>query len=369
MKRRLTWAGVAALLTLGGAISASIVAGGGGSGPGSSTTCATFFTTFGIPPTVSGFPCAANTGVPSGVALTAYTGPSTINTCNETSGGANGIVNGVIDRKMITGGLTITASRGTNMMGLTQAAQSDPARACVVITNSKIEQTSCANTTCTGVIAAIDTTFNQTGPTYIANTEIVQDANLDNNSFAAGSSNTYYWNDLIHGGRIVIRVSGGNNEIHNTYAYDVGGVPGSHGDMVLSNGNSFPNLIDHSTLSANQQPGSNPDSTDGDTDLFGDNSPGIVLFTVVNSLFLPTAGSYEAYTGADQVANGKPFPIGTHLIWRNNVFTRGSNGIGGGAFGFIADWGNNSGNVWCGNTLDDGSQSSGGKSLPASFGC
>ena len=77
--------GIAAVL-VGGAIAGGIITQTGGGG---GQSC----------PAFPSFPDAACTGVPSGVTLTSYTGPTTITTNNT-----------VIDSKLITSGLDIQAS-------------------------------------------------------------------------------------------------------------------------------------------------------------------------------------------------------------------------------------------------------------------
>jgi len=73
---------------------------------------------------------------------------------------------------------------------------------------------------------------------------------------------------------------------------------------------------------------------------------------VENNLLMASMDpAYCVYTGASQPL--KAFPTGSNLVWRNNVWQRGTNGRCA-TYGAVADWKSGNGNVWCNNTWSDG---------------
>lgn len=97
-------------------------------------------------------------------------------------------------------------------------------------------------------------------------------------------------------------------------------------------------------------------STDGgctaDVSLFGDFDP-VTNVTVERNLLKANASSisYCAYGGHQP---SKAYPVATGIVYRDNVFERGSNGRCG-VYGPVTSFDPTaSGNVWSGNTWDDG---------------
>jgi hypothetical protein len=276
------------------------------------------------PPVVGAFPSIANTGVPTGTNLTAYTGPMDIRTCGV-----------VIDSKIVTGNLTILAGNGTR-------SASTP---CVTIRKSLIKGSiddKWADFVCGARIGC--------GPVVISDTEVAFPRAAD--VAAVSDSNIYMWRTYVHGARSGVQCDG-FCEIHDSYLVADHEYQDAHMDAFISNGNSGHKMVlDHNSFLCAPVNGPVPDGAGcaADVGLFGDFSP-ISNMVVTNNLFKATShAGYCAYTGAG--LSGKPFPIGTHLVWRGNVWQRGANlkcGFG----GAVRDWKAYTGNSWCNNLWDD----------------
>lgn len=148
------------------------------------------------PPSAGGFPSAANTGVPAGVALTPYTGPSRI-----TEPGT------VIDSKLVTTPLVITAGAHN-----------------VTIRNSVIR----AN----GYFLVL----NGEGATnlQIIDSELDGNGNTSNDA-AVGGENYTIVRANIHGTVDGLKI-GDNVTVQDSYIHDLARSPGSHNDGIQSLG-------------------------------------------------------------------------------------------------------------------------------------
>ncbi len=72
--------------------------------------------------------------------------------------------------------------------------------------------------------------------------------------------------------------------------------------------------------------------------------------TIERNLF-NTSGSYCTYAGS---VDGKPYPEGTNIRYRDNMFgTKYMPKCG--IYGPVVSWDDNAGNVWTGNIWQDGS--------------
>ncbi|MET0188601.1 MAG: DUF4082 domain-containing protein [Pseudonocardia sediminis] len=252
-------------------------------------------------PPATGFPDASNTGVPAGVALSAYTGPRTITTPGT-----------VIDAKQITGGLDI---RTTDVM----------------ITRSSV----------TGNVDV-----SESGSLSISDTFI--DAG-DRSGTGLGAYNyTAIRVHVIGGNRSMLCVK--NCTIRDSYVHgqmiDEGGTNHESGIRMEQN-----TTLIHNTIGCDA-PTIPPDAgcSAGLTG-YGDFAP-VQNNLIQNNLFLPTPGGACAYGGSSA---GKPYSDGARDIrFIDNVFSRGKTGKCGYWFP-IADFDSSApGNVWQGNVWDDG---------------
>jgi hypothetical protein len=238
----------------------------------------------------------------------------------------------VIDSKIVNSGLDIVAGNGTH-------SASTP---CVTIKNSRI-------------MGNIDTSYagQNHGPLVITDSELAIPTPNDNTFAGLTQSNWYAWRINIHGARTNAQCDG-YCELHDSWLHDNYYLSPNHLGGFLSNGNyGAPMVLDHNSLVCNL---ANPAAADGlagcsgDINLFGDFSA-ITNVTVTNNILRSSDdASYCAYTGAGIT---KPYPVGTNLVWKNNVFERGANRKCA-SNGAVAGWDYNAGNIWSGNTWDDG---------------
>lgn len=261
-------------------------------------------------PTAPVWPGAANTGVPDGTILTAYTGPCTVT-----------VANTVIDAKTVNCTLSIRAAN-------------------VIITrsriNGRVENGSASNP----------------GRSFtIRDSEVI-----------AAPGNTGVGESFFTVERVEIR--GGNRGLH---CYQTCTVRDSwiHGNRITSgdhasgarmgmNGTFIHNTIVCDVANDNAGGGCSADLTG-----YPDFSP-IHHNLIENNLFQATTGGFCAYGGA---TSGKPFSSdpanATFIVFRGNVFQRGQPGNQGlrrcGFWGAITDFApGRTGNQWVGNTYDDG---------------
>jgi len=258
--------------------------------------------------TAGGFPNAANTGVPDGVTLTAYTGPCTVTAANT-----------VIDSADVTCDLNI---RATN----------------VLITRSRIH-------------GQID------GGEGTGSSFAIRDSEVVNGKRAAcqciGSDNFT---------ALRVEITGGNRGVYcrlNCTVQD----SWIHGtDLLATQHASAVRVEQHSTITHNTLQCDWTAITDSEigcsADLTGypDFAP-IHHNTISGNLFVanPVGLGFCAYGGG---TSGKPFSSDpanvTYIVFTGNVFQRGSNGKCG-AYGPVTDFvAGRTGNVWSANVWDDG---------------
>jgi hypothetical protein len=135
--------------------------------------------------------------------------------------------------------------------------------------------------------------------------------------------------------------------IEDSYLHDWTYVDGAHQTAIGSNGgNGF--TIVHNNLECRS------DGCSAALSLYGDFGP-IDNVTIERNLF-NTSGSYCTYAGSTGLESGKPYPHGTNIRYRDNMFGKKfmpQCGI----YGPVTSWENNAGNVWTGNAWQDGSGS------------
>jgi hypothetical protein len=257
------------------------------------------------PPAAGGFPDASNTGVPAGTVLTAYTGSCTIT-----------VANTAIDAKTINCDLQIRAAG-------------------VKVTRSKI-------------VGSINLSEDASDSYSFT----ISDSEIDaGNRMATGVGTKNFTATRVH-------VYGGNRSMYcynnctisDSYVHgqfkDLSGVAHESGIRMGQN-----SVLRHNTIACDA-PNVPPDAgcSAGLTG-YGDFTP-VTNNLIENNLFKATTGGTCAYGGSSA---GKPYSSQTRdIVFRNNVFERGSNGKCGYWFP-IADFDTTRpGNVWSGNVWDDG---------------
>lgn len=250
----------------------------------------------------SGFPGPSNTGVPAGVSLASYTGPTRI-----TQPGT------VIDAQLIRGTLVIAAPN-------------------VTIIRSK-------------VIGNIESSGG--GSAIILDTEV--DGGTSERP-AVGYDNLTLTRVNVHGSRVSV-LCGSNCQITDSWLHDQYLAPGSnwHLDGYVTNGGSNV-VLRHNTIACEPQGNSNGGACTGPVGLFGDFAP-LVNIVLDNNLFVATPGGFCLSAGYNPE---KPFgsnPSG--IVVTNNVFQRGPSGNCG-YYGAVSFFLPGLGNVFSNNTFDDG---------------
>lgn len=314
------------------------------------------------------FPCAASTGVPATEVprLTAYTGPSTITTCQ------------TIDHKVITGGLNIKATNGTHPIyggGLSGEAAAT-AGACVKITNSIINVRSCSSNCATiGTGYANGATGSTTcfvnnaksgahvgcGPVYVADSELIGAKPTGGTcSTTAQCVMAGFTNFNVHAYRVNIHnvTTGGQCEgacevYDSSLAANLGSADNlTHMDGFISGGNTpsgvgnLAIVLDHNTLSCGSTV--NPTDCSGPLGLFGDFSS-MSNVTVNHNYFID---AQKASAVCNSYAEKRL--VFTNIHFTNNVYdTNCAPGISG-HNGVILDWFSGNGNTWCNNLNTDG---------------
>ncbi len=257
------------------------------------------------------FPGPNNTGVPSGTTLTAYTGPCTITAANT-----------VIDAKTINCDIAVRAAN-------------------VTISRSKVN----------GVIeSGSDTSKNYSFT--VTDSEIDASPNSVRAATAVGEINFTVIRSHIYGGN---RGAHCYNTCRITDSYfhgqdtDVTGVWHESGVRM----GQF-STIRHNTIICDA-PDVPPDAgCSASLTGYGDFTA-ITNNTIENNLFPPSTGGYCAYGGSSL---SKPFSAGTRdIIFRNNVFMKGTSRNGCAAYGPITSFDEAApGNIWSNNVWDTGGQ-------------
>lgn len=253
-------------------------------------------------PSSGGFPDGSNTGVPPGTVLTDYTGPGTV------SG-------------------TVTGQRLTGDFGVSGTA---------TISDSVIDGS--IKTTGSGTLSLIDDT-------------VLGEAADEGNSVIFGANISGLRLD-VHGGKANFQCQD-NCSIVDSWLHDPFIENAYHYDMIGSNGMSgF--TIRHNTISCTNHThaASFSGGCSADMGFFGDFDV-IQNITVDHNLFVASSDSAGYCVITNATKPGKAFPTGRNLVYTNNVWQRGSNGRCG-QFGPVDNWQSGNGNVWSGNSWDDG---------------
>jgi hypothetical protein len=274
----------------------------GQSGGGGSTPVPTPTPTPTPTPIPGAFPNAANTGVPDGLALGAYAGPTTITTPGT-----------VIDAQQVNSWLTIRAPG-------------------VVISRSSVK----------GNIV-VEPSGSLT----------ISDSLVDGGTFdgsAVGQYNITMKRTEVIGARQSVSCND-NCDLQDSWLHAQYIQPGSdwHGDGFTSNGGDNV-LLRHNTLACDSKPTGNG-ACSAAVASYGDFAP-ITNHTYDNNLFVSSPAGYCMYAGYDPA---KPYGKQTkNVVVTNNVFERGTSGKCAvfGPVAAVAPSGN--GNVFSGNVWNDG---------------
>ena len=275
------------------------------------------------PPTSNpgGFPDGSNTGVPPGTTLTAYTGSCTITSTVS------------IDAKTVNcpGGLNIRAAG-------------------VSITNSKVN----------GRIV-VDTDANRTWSLTLSDSEV--DASSGDLPALYNGNITVLRSD-IHGGHNAMECQEHSSfcSMHDSWVHDQWQAPSgdTHLGGVLFLGEQVPctgpalngvsscGELVHNTIVCDAPVNSSGGGCTGDINLINHYGP-LRGMLIANNLLGANAGaSYCTYGSA-----GFEYPA-DHIVYKNNVFQRGTNGKCG-SYGPVTNFDSGAaGNVWSGNVWDDG---------------
>ena len=270
-------------------------------------TAATVTATTTPTPTLTGWPDATNTGVPAGTTLTKYTGPCTITT-------AAAVLNSVD-----ASGCSAILIRAKN----------------VTIKNS--------------LTPRIDAT-DWTGPSVS-----ITDSTVKGGAWSDGS----IWGYNITALRVNVTGSqhsvhcAGNCSVTDSWLHDQYNPTGQsyHNNAFITNGGSNM-VLKHNTLACTPLLNATDGGCTSNVSLFGDFEP-VDNVTVENNLLKANNSSISfcAYGGWEP---SKPHPNSTNIKFLNNVFERGANGKCG-VYGPVTSFQTTAtGNIWSGNTFDDG---------------
>lgn len=156
----------------------------------------------------------------------------------------------------------------------------------------------------------------------------------------------------ITGGQHSVHCAG-NCRIEDSWLHDQYNPDGEsfHNNAFLSNGGADMQIV-HNTLHCTALLNATDGGCTADLSLFGDFAP-IANVVVERNLFKANASSisYCAYGG---YAPSKAHPIATGIVYRDNVFERGTNGKCGVYGPVTAFQMSATGNEWSGNVFDDG---------------
>ncbi len=255
-------------------------------------------------PPPAGFPNASTTGVPAGVQLRDCGGEQTIRTAGT-----------VIDGCLISGTVHVRADN-------------------VTIRRSKLQG---------GMV--------DTGDGIVRNT-LIEDVEIDGRD--ASGRYAFGWNAgaVDYSDYTVVRVNahhtgfgfhlGNRTRVEDSYAHDFIVTAGAHQDAAISNGGAGIALV-HNRLECPDR-----NACSAAIGLFGDWAT--IADVLVEGNLLDTGGGYCIHAGSDPA---KPFPNGTNITVRDNVFGRTWNPQCG-FWGPVTSWSGARGNVWQNNTWIDG---------------
>ena len=294
------------------------------------------------------WPGPGNTGVPPGTVLRSVP--------QDVSSGKGWTWNVADDAIYITGCHVVLDSlnvHGAVYLRNGNGTQS-AATPCVTIKNSKINGFVDVNDYCL---------VSQCGPLVMTDDEIAIPQGSDRSSLLY--SNWFAWRINSHGGHGTLACSG-HCEVYDSWIHGFYLEQAFHYNAVGSNGDGTgPFIIDHNYLSCGDFWAKDPD-TDGsagcsaDLGLYGDFSP-IANISISRNYFAPAAPT-ETYTSNYQPGYcintnnpqiGKAYPNATNEVVTDNVFARGYDGKCG-TYGPVSSWRSGNGNIWKGNTWDNG---------------
>lgn len=292
----------------------------------------------GADPWGSCWPGPHNTGYPHGlpgdtrtpVTLSDYTGPMTLSSCGVT-----------IDSKTISGDLLITAGNGTH----------SAATPCITIKNSLLKGTIHTDTISQGPVVITDTEIAVPGSSWWAST---------------GFYNTFDWRVNSHGGQGTIKCQAycesHDSWVHGMYlenqyhynAWGGNGIEAADAGFVIDHG-----YADCGGFAAKDASAGSDAGCSADIGFYGDFAP--VRNITINKTFFAAAkataqfgsGTQPGYCLNPGYYPGKPYPNPSNVVVTNNVFEKGPTGKCG-EYGATNTWLSGNGNVWSGNTWDDG---------------
>lgn len=253
------------------------------------------------------WPYAGNTGVPTGTVLSAYTGP-----CSITS-------DTLIENKTVNCALQMYSNASLTV------------RRSVV--NGFIDNTS------------------TTGPGKL----LVEDSEIHSGAWQGGS----VWGSYITANRV--EVTGGQHSVqcesnctvndswlHNQYNPDG---QGFHNNAFISNGGANM-VVKHNTLHCTAILNATDGGCTADLSLFGDFDT--ISFVTVDSNLMMANNSSISFCAYGGYSPAKPYPNANNIIFKNNIFQRGSNNLCG-VYGAITSFQTSApGNLWSNNKWSDG---------------
>lgn len=265
------------------------------------------------PPPAAGWPDASNTGVPDGTALSAYTGPCVIT-----------VDNTVIDAKTVSCDLDVRAAG-------------------VQISRSRI----------TGSVFTPDS-LTTTASFTLSDSEVSYPTITTDGRTMVGAANFTVLRSEVTGGNRGIYCRK-NCTVRDSYVHGIMVVSSLHASALRMSQDS---TVVHNSLRCDAPDNSSGGGCSADLTGYGD-FEAVQNNLIQNNLFLATTGGFCAYGGSSA---GKPFSGQAQDIrFLDNVFQRGTSpGDHGvpvcGFYGGITDFDPaRPGNVWTGNTWDDGS--------------
>jgi hypothetical protein len=224
---------------------------------------------------------------------------------------------------------------------------------CVTIKNSKIN----------GFVDVDDACLvHQCGPLVMTDDEIAIRSTSDRANL--GYTNWYAWHINSHGGNGAL-VCNGHCEVHDSWIHGFYLELAFHYNAIGSSGNGTgPFIVDHNYMSCDFY-AIDPDTNgsagcSADLGLYGDFDP-LANIIIERNYFAPAtrtgtwSDNYQpgACLQSGNPTIGKRYPqvTGEHVI--HNVFARGFSGKCG-VYAPVSSWQSGNGNVWSGNTWDNG---------------
>lgn len=265
------------------------------------------------PPPPSGWPGASNTGIPTGTALSPYTGPCQITAANT-----------VIDSKTVNCDLDIHAAN-------------------VQVTKSKVNGQVWLDTDLAG---------SSSWSASVTDSEV--DAGMVQLP-AVCCGNVTVLRSNIHGGQTAVQCDGGSlclvqdswlhgQQLPDTANWHLGG--------FLSDGGNLGIKLIHNQIVCDHAPNSLGEGCTGDINLIPNFATMSGVLIQNNLLGANTGSAYCTFGGEKSTS---PYPHADHIVYRDNVFQRGTNSRCA-DYGPVTDFNPSGvGNQWINNLWDDGS--------------